>query len=143
MSARILVLLEQVKNSQQVMESLKLSGHKVVTVKDFNQAISFLQSNCVELIISDVHLENGGNVFDFLKWVRRNPSIRDLPFVMFSAKPSPIAKYIEDGVRTAARIFGATLYITMEIFDADEFCRQIDSLLTEANRAASLDPKGK
>ncbi|MBY0359026.1 MAG: response regulator [Candidatus Obscuribacterales bacterium] len=136
-----MVLLEQIKNSQQVVESLTLSGHKVVAVKDFKQAISFLQSNSVDLIISDVHLENGGNVFDFLKWVRRNPSICDLPFVLFSSKPSPIAKYIEDGVRTAARIFGATSYITMETFDADELCRQIDSLLTEANRAASLAQK--
>lgn len=143
MCAQILALLEQDENSRQVVESLKRSGHKVVAAKNFNDAISFLQDGRASLIISDVHLENGGNVFDFLKWVKKNPSTCAIPFVLFSSRPSVLAKYIEDGVRTAARVFGATMYIMMDVFDSDAFRKQIDSLLPEEDQAVELEVKGK
>lgn len=133
MCAQILTLLEEDKNSHQVVESLSQSGHKVSAVQDFNRAIGLLQERRFDLIISDVHLQNGGNVFDFLKWVKKNPKTSDIPFVLFSSQPSELAKYIEDGVRTSARVFGAAMYITMDVFNSDEFRKQIDSLLPKRN----------
>jgi CheY-like chemotaxis protein len=82
--ALILALHEDDENSHQVAESLKQCGHKVIQCKKFTYAISVLQAQQVALIISDVHLENGGNVFDFLRWAKRNPSTKDTPFVLFS-----------------------------------------------------------
>ncbi len=144
MVALILGLLEECENSHQVASSLMKAGHKVQTVDTFAKAMAmFEQPHEVDLIISDVHLENGGNVFDFLKWVRRNPSTSKIPFVLFSFKPKKLAKYLEDGVKTSARILGADLYITMEFFDSDEFNRTIDSLLPEFKRTPEPRPKGK
>jgi len=127
--ALILALHEDNQNAQQVTRSLKLSGHGVIESLSFTHAITVLNNQHVDLIISDVHLENGGNVFDFLRWVKKNPSTKDTPFVLFSSEPTTRAKYFEDGLRTTARMLGAALYITMEIFDSDEFRKQIDSLL--------------
>lgn len=141
MCPQILALLEEDENCQQVVESLMRSGHTIVRAPNFTNAMAILQNEQFELIISDVHLENGGNVFDFLKWVKKNPATHDTPFVLFSSRPSPLAKYIEDGVRTTARILGASLYITMEIFDSNEFRRQIDFLLPD--QVIELSPKGK
>ncbi len=129
MHALILALHEEDQNAQQVTHSLKLSGHGVIESKSFTHAITVLNSQHVDLIISDVHLENGGNVFDFLRWAKKNPSTKETPFVLFSSEPTTRAKYFEDGLRTTARMLGAALYITMEIFDSDEFRKQIDSLL--------------
>ncbi len=140
MHALILALHEEDQNAQQVTQTLKLSGHGVIESKNFTHAITVLNSQHVDLIISDVHLENGGNVFDFLRWVKKNPSTKDTPFVLFSSKPTPKAKYFEDGLRTTARMLGAALYITMEIFDSDEFRKQIDSLLPEGDKATELAP---
>ncbi len=138
MHALILALHEEDQNARQVTQSLKQSGHRVIESKNFADAISALNIQQVDLIISDVHLENGGNVFDFLRWVKKNPSTKDTPFVLFSCEPTPKAKYFEDGLRTTARMLGAAMYITMEIFDSIEFRKQIDSLLPEGDRAAEL-----
>ena len=133
--AQILALLEEDENSRQVIESLTRSGHNVHLARTFPKAIAvFKQKLKIDLVISDVHLENGGSVFDFLRWMRRNPAISATPFVMFSSKPTVAAKYLEDGIRVSARMLGATRYITMETFDPDEFRKQIDSLLPQGDR---------
>jgi CheY-like chemotaxis protein len=137
-NALVLALHEDDENSRQVSESLKLSGHKVILSKHFKDATELLKNRHVDLIISDVHLENGGNVFDFLRWVRRNPSTKTTPFIFFSSKPSEKAKYFEDGIRTSARLLGAAMYIAMEVFDSNEFRKKIDSLLPTGDQAAEL-----
>jgi len=125
--AQILALLEQDQNSRQVVKSL--DGHNVIAPKNFPDAIRVLQDKHVVLIISDVHLENGGTVFDFLRWVKRNSATCETPFIMFSSHPTVAAKYLEDGIRVSARMLGAAMYITMDPFDSDDFRKQIDSLL--------------
>jgi CheY-like chemotaxis protein len=140
--ALILTLHENDDNAHQVAESLKLSGHNVIMSKNFAHAISVLGSHQVDMVISDVHLENGGNVFDFLRWVKRNPSTSAIPFVMFSSRPTVMAKYVEDGIRTAARMLGAAMFITMEIFDTDRFRARIDSLLPAEDLTQLTTTKG-
>jgi len=142
--ARILALLELQENSRQVVQSLKESGHEVDVVETFTEATSLLhRQHKIDLIVSDVHLENGGNVFDFLRWIKRNPAMGETMFVMFSSKPTRAAKYLEDGIRVSARMLGAAMYITMENFDSDEFRKKIDSLLPAGNQTMALNPKGK
>jgi CheY-like chemotaxis protein len=132
-SAHILVLVEQDETSRQVVESLKRSGHNVTAAKCFSEAIRIIPTNRIDMIVSEVHLENGGNVFDFMRWVKRNPATHAIGFVMFSSQPTVTAKYLEDGLRTTARILGASKYMSMDHFDSDEFSRQIDALLPEGD----------
>jgi DNA-binding response OmpR family regulator len=127
--ARILALLEQHEESHQVNKTLVQSGHQVVLAQTFDEAIAVVQEMRFDLIISDVHLENGGSIFDFLRWVTTDAAAIKTPFVLFTMKPTLVGRYLEDGVRTTARMLGAAQYITMKCFDAEEFCRQIDSLL--------------
>lgn len=133
MSAQILALIESPATELAVTESLSRSGHSVLVVPTFPKAIGILQGVHVDLIISDVHLENGGNVFDFLKWVKTNPLLGFIPFVLLSCEPTILAMYLEDGIKTSARMLGATKYIRMNTFDSDELRQQIDPLLSEAN----------
>lgn len=117
------------------MESLAESGHTVHVVDTFTKAMMiFEQPHAIDLIISDVHLENGGNVFDFLRWIKKNPLTKDIPFVMFSSQPTEMAKHLEDGIRTSSRMLGAAMYISMKNFDSDEFRKLIDSLLPDAKK---------
>jgi hypothetical protein len=43
-----------------------------------------LEQEQFDLVISDVHLENGGSVFDFAIWVKKYPKTSRTPFAMFS-----------------------------------------------------------
>ena len=54
-----------------------------------------------------------------------------VPFVCFSTEPAEVAKYLSDGVRTAARALGAARYITMENFDKAAFLAEIEWLLPQ------------
>ena len=141
--ALILALHEDDEHSYKVADGLTKSGHTVILSKNFPHAISVLKEKHVDMIISDIHLQNGGNVFDFLRWVRKNPSTQETPFVMLSSAPSKTAKFIEDGLRTSARLLGVTKYITMENFDSDGFCKQIDLLLEPSDEAIESITIGK
>lgn len=143
MRALVLALHESEKNSKQVSDSLTLSGHGVVLAKNYWNAIEILKNQQVDLIVSDVHLENGGSVFDFLRWTREYPHTKNIPFVMLSIAPGKVAKHVEDGIRTSARALGAAMFISMETFDREEFRKKIDSLLPAGDQITLASNKDR
>ena len=139
MVALILVLLEEDDNSRQVTACLEECGHRVLLVNTFEKALALLRTQKIDLIISDVHLENGGNVFNFLRLVKKGQWTCEIPFVLFSSQPTPLAKYLADGIRTAARHLGAIKYIEMETFDAAQFQNHINGLLPPEKQTGNVD----
>ena len=131
MNRKILALLEDPKNLQQVSECLEQSGHCVLKATRFEVAMQILERQPVDLIVSDVHLQNGGDIFDFLVRVHLSPLLQNVPFVCFSFQPTELAEYLAAGVQTAARILGATSYISMRVFDPNEFAMRINDLLSK------------
>lgn len=129
MVALIVALLEHAEQQADVTDCLRRVGHEVVVVDSFARAMAVLQEHSFDLIISDVHLQNGGSVFDFLKWVKSQPALSPIPFVLLSVRPTKLAKYMADGVQTTARMFGAAKYITMDTFDGAQFAQEIAELL--------------
>jgi hypothetical protein len=84
--------------------------------------------------------------FYFLRWVKGDPHMREIPFVCFSAEPPEIGKYLADGVRTAARALGAARYISMEHFNGKLFRQEIEWLLPLAcagSYYAESSPEGR
>jgi CheY-like chemotaxis protein len=135
----ILALLEEHDNSRQVTACLEECGHQVFVVNTFEKAIALLRTQKIDLIISDVHLENGGSVYDFLRLVKKGQWTCEIPFVLFSSQPTPMAKYLADGMRTTARHLGAIKYIEMETFDAAQFQNHINSLLPPEKQIGAAD----
>lgn len=124
-------MLESDDNSQRVVACLKALGHSVIAPTRFTDAIIFLKKTRVDLVISDVHLENGGSVFDFLKWIRSNKVTSTTPFILYSCSPTELAKYVEDALKTTSRLLGANLYLSMESFDPEHFGKQIQRALED------------
>jgi CheY-like chemotaxis protein len=131
MTAKIMVTMEHEAERKLIGDCLENVGHKVTKVDTFHNAMEILRSADFDLIISDVHLQNGGSVFDFLRWVKGDPHMKATPFVCFSAEPPEVGKYLSDGVRTAARSLGAARYIAMEKFDGPTLLNEIAWLLPE------------
>ena len=138
MVALIIALMEHPEQHVQVKDCLESAGQEVIFVDSFARAKAVLQEHTFDLIISDVHLENGGSVFDFLKWVKSNLILHPIPFVLVSLQPTEMAKYLADGVRTAARTFGAAKYISMDRFDGVLFAREIAELLPPGGTAVPI-----
>jgi CheY-like chemotaxis protein len=143
MAALILALLEDHDSANQVKACLEDSGHSVFVVNSFQKALALLSAKKIDLIVSDVHLENGGSVFDFLRAVKKGQWTCEIPFVLFSLKPTPLAKYLADGIRTTARHLGAIKYIEMETFDAAQFQEQINVLLPLDKQVVDIDKRFK
>jgi len=141
MAALILALLEKHDNSFQVKACLEDCGLHVFVVDTFRKALDLLSVQKIDLIISDVHLENGGNVFDFLRVVKKGQRTCEIPFVLFSLQPTAMAKYLADGLRTTARHLGAVKYIEMETFDGVQFQEDINGLLSQGNQTADTGDK--
>jgi len=139
MSALILALLEEHKDTYEVKTCLEKCGHEVTVVDSFLKAMEVIANRKIDLIISDVHLQNGGSVFDFLRFVKKSELTREIPFVLFSSQPTPMAKYLADGVRTSARALGAIKYIEMEIFNPALFQENINSLLPAEKQTAGAE----
>jgi CheY-like chemotaxis protein len=131
MTAKILVTMEHEDDRKLISDCLEHVGHKVTPVDTFHNAMEILRTADFDLIISDVHLQNGGSVFDFLRWVKGDPHMRPVPFVCFSAEPKEVGKYLSDGVRTAARALGAARYIIMPQFDGPGFLHEIEWLIPQ------------
>lgn len=129
MQSRILIVLELEETATAVAESFKTSGYKVTLCKDFAAAKKILDTKNIRLIIADVHPENGGSVYDFIRYAKKNPSTQAIPFILFSLQPTRLAKYLEDGVRTTARLLGCDMYLSMESFDQAIFRKKIEAFL--------------
>jgi CheY-like chemotaxis protein len=129
MTALIIALLETPEQSVLIRNCLKAAGHEVILVENFSKAKSILKVSICDLILSDVHLQNGGNVFDFLKWVRSKPRLQEIPFVLLSVEPSPTAKYLGESVRYASRVLGAAKYVSMHKFDCELLMSELSEFL--------------
>ena len=128
MGLRIVALLEDPIFAKVVTNCLEGEGHHVSVAASFPKAILLLKNQEFDLIISDVHLENGGCVYDFLKWSKDDPNIKAIKFVLLSVEPSPLAKYLSDGVMLTSRKLGATKYISMDKFDGAHLAKEIASV---------------
>ena len=131
MAAKIMALLEHSDAMELIADSLEHFGHSVYRANNFHDAMETLRHRDVDLIVGDVHLQNGGSIFDFLRWVKGDPHMHGVPFVCFSTEPPEVPKYLSDGVRTAARALGAAKYMTMERFNRADFMAEIDWLLPQ------------
>ena len=131
MVAKILALLEHPEAMELIADCLEHFGHVVYKADKFQDAMDILRQRQVDLIIGDVHLQNGGSIFDFLRWVKGDPYMHAVPFICFSTEPVEVPKYLSDGVRTAARALGASRYLTMENFDRASFRAEVEWLLPQ------------
>ena len=131
MTAKIMVTMEHEAQRKLIGDCLEHVGHEVTKVDTFHNAMEILRSADFDLILSDVHLQNGGSVFDFLRWVKGDPHMVRTPFVCFSAEPPEVGRYLADGVRTAARALGAAKYISMEHFDGPALLHELEWLIPE------------
>lgn len=130
MVIRIVALFEDAGHASAMKSSLEAAGYELLVIDTFTKAKEVLKLIPCDVILSDVHLENGGSVFDFLRWVKTDARLSSIPFVLVSLKPTMLAKYLSDGVRTCSRVLGAAKYISMDTFDSDRLLKEIAELLS-------------
>lgn len=135
--ARILILQEAPAPLQALRKSLG-SHHELIFAASSSEATNILQSTQVDLIISRVHLERS-SVFEFIKTVKENTQLSDIPFICFCGKRTEAAKTLDHVLAKAAEVMGADKYLVLDHFCADQDC-DLDRLRTEIEGCLSKTP---
>jgi two-component system cell cycle response regulator len=84
------------------------AGYEVTTAGDCDQALDLLHQKPFDLVLSDVVMR-GGSGFDLLARVRRDPTLRDMPFILLTSS------CIDDRSRSIGMQLGADRYLIRPI----------------------------
>jgi two-component system, cell cycle response regulator len=118
----ILALDDSPANLLLIRSILEPFGYNVIGVDRTTKAVSMVRKYLPDLIISDLHLRGGESGFDFVKAVKADPRLRDIPFVFLSAT---VWKK-EDQVKGLA--LGAVKFIVRPI-DPDLLIKEVEACL--------------
>lgn len=83
-SATILAVDNSLVNLELLRSTLEPFGYHVITAGGTKQAMALLQNTRPDLIISDVHIP-GESGYDFIRVVKADPRLRQIPFVFLSS----------------------------------------------------------
>jgi CheY-like chemotaxis protein len=121
-----------VQDVEQIIDDMKLSlgagAHQLLIARSVDNAITLLNATSFDMVISSVCLSNS-SAFDLLKFVKGDAERRSIPFVFFCCNPSELAKSVSETMRSTAMLLGADKFIMQDVFQAEEFRAEIESLL--------------
>ena len=106
--ARILVVDNTPANRQLLASILKPVGYDVVTAQNVSAALASARTVLPDLVFSDVHMPGQGGV-EFLKELRADPQLRDIPFVFTSATT------LDERQRREAMATGGDLFLLLPV----------------------------
>lgn len=126
--AQILILQDAPAPLQALRKSLGLH-HDLIFAASSSEAMNVLQSRRVDLIISRVHLEQN-SVFEFIKMVKENTQLSNIPFICFCGRRTEVAKTLDHVLAKAAETMGVDRYLVLDHFCAEQDC-DFDKLRAE------------
>ncbi|HVK31041.1 MAG TPA: response regulator [Burkholderiaceae bacterium] len=103
-SARVLVLDDSPFNRELKRDLLEPHGFEVVTLASADAALEAARRQPPDLIISDVGMREGSG-FDFIRRVKADPRLRDIPFIFLSST------HWDDEARQTGLALGALRYL--------------------------------
>ncbi len=120
MKKKILLVEDEDILRENLQEILELNDYNVFSCSNAEEAIVFLKTQEVALVISDLMmpLMNG---FEFLEYLKSNQDYKVIPFILLSAK-------IETKDRSYGLALGADFYLTKPIKTID-LIKSIRSLI--------------
>ncbi len=105
MNKKILIADDEIHIVQIVKFNLeKRGGYKVITAKNGEEGLELAKQEKPDLVLSDVMMPKMSG-FQFCEELRKDPEIKDIPFIILTAKGQ------ESDIKTGENM-GATDYIT-------------------------------
>lgn len=113
-SKRVLVAVRP-KDTLIVSEALG-SEFDVTICHSLEEATSQLDEN-TGVIACGVHFDSG-RMFDLLRFAKANPKTQSIPFFILLGDEKGYSQSILDGIRSAAKLLGATEFTNLPMFKA-------------------------
>ena len=89
--------------------TLEMAGYKTITAQDGVEALSVLQNQVVDLIISDIKMPHVGG-YELYKIVRANPVWSSIPFFLLTG-----CRFVSDSEVHYGKALGVDEYFTKPI----------------------------
>lgn len=118
---RILVAEDSATSRTLIKNVLESAGYEVVTKNDGQEAITYLMTNKVDALVSDIEMPRL-NGFELTRKVRSDDKYRDLPIILVTSLSS--REDMEKGIDA-----GANSYIIKSQFDQSVLIETIKSLI--------------
>lgn len=118
--ANILILQED-PSWQDSLRNCLQSYHLLEIVRDSRVAISRLQEQHFDLVITLVHFKSN-DMFEFLRQLKEEPRTSKIPVICFCGLRTRTANLANDAVKQASYILGASKFLSVE-----EFCTTSDT----------------
>jgi CheY-like chemotaxis protein len=103
----VLVIEDEVDAAEMFAEMMRVNGFQVVKTYSSAPAISLISSEMPDLVILDVMMPDVSGL-EVLKFMRREPSLSNIPVIVVSAKSMP--SDIKTGLEA-----GASVYLTKPV----------------------------
>jgi response regulator RpfG family c-di-GMP phosphodiesterase len=133
----ILFLEDRSENIEQMRSHRDDLCDNLIIVSSTAQALSLSGLLPISVIVSAVHLENE-SVFDFLRAVKNDARLAEVPFIFLCLQPSRFTKSINDSLKVSARALGADSYVLMESWEPGLLQAHIDSTFEKKARVSQL-----
>ena len=131
-SLPVLIVDDNYENRYLLETTLKSEGYLVVSVKNGKEALNYLRSNPVRLIISDVLMPKMDG-FQLCREVKKNPERKNIPFVFYTGQ------YTSEKDREFGLDLGADRYLVKPT-EPDTFLAEINGVLSELPEISPLEP---
>ncbi len=125
--ATILVVDDEPVNLSLKQSILEPMGYAVVTANHITLALKLARETRPDLIMSDLGMSEGSG-FDFIKAIKEDPQLKDIPFVFITST------FYNQSARAKGLALGAARFLFRPI-DPQELLAEIEACLREAKRS--------
>lgn len=127
---QILVIEEDRREFEQIKQCVEAKGHKLWRAANGAEATQFLQQYEVAVILSAINLEDM-DVFEFLRSVKSNEQLRNIPFIFYCTDQARHDRYGTKVIQAAGKALGARKYILLSQFNANQFWDELQDCIPE------------
>lgn len=131
---KILVVEDDANSRQLLVDVLESEGHAVSSFENGSTALSFLQNQLVDLIVSDILMPEMDG-YGLCRAVKQNISLQAIPFVFYTAT------YTSDKDKRLAISLGASAFL-IKPMEIDSFLEEIKEVMSAGSQKTKV-PKNR
>lgn len=122
------ILIAARRRLSNTLHSVLKTNYSVVQVATQTEAIRKLELESFDLIICGTQFDDGG-LFSFIRQVRKKERSRTTPIICIRYLESSLADSLQESVKQAVMIAGASAYLDANHLDQYELRQLMDKLL--------------
>lgn len=124
--ANMLLVAYNERQKHQLRQAL--GAHRLTLAHSASESIQLMREHSYDAVVSALQ-KCSTDVFTLLSAVKSDKHLSEIPLILYCSEPSDTAPAIQDTVRAAIRVLGATHYVSMPKFDAETLKTEVEGCI--------------